>query len=92
MGWGAGGENLTALATAFGTDVDYPVGLTDYVEIVLDDNHRVATVNELLQHLHKYADILEVQASGGLVENIHGLAGIALRQFGGQLDALTLTT
>ena len=48
LGWCAGGKNLTALATAFGTDVDKPVGLSDYVEIVLDDDDGVATVYELL--------------------------------------------
>ena len=89
--WCAGGKHLSALATAFRTDVDKPVGLADNVEIVLDDDDGVATVYELLQHLHQYADILEVQTRGGLVEYIHGLAGVTLRQFRGQLYALTLT-
>ncbi len=36
--------------------------------------------------------VLEVQAGGGLVEDVEGVPGVALAQFGGQLDALGLAS
>ena len=67
------------------------VGLTDNVEVMLDDEDCIATVYQATQYLHEDADVLEVQTGGGLVENIERFASIFLRQFGSQLDALTLT-
>jgi hypothetical protein len=59
---------------------------------VLDDDDRVALVDQALQHPEELADVLEVQAGRRLVEHVDGAAGRALLQLGGQLDALGLTT
>ena len=45
---GAGGEDLTALATSLGTHVDDPVGESDDIEVVLDDDDGVAAIHEFL--------------------------------------------
>ena len=66
------------------------VGALHHVEVVLDDHQGVAALHEALQHLHKLADVLEVQARGGLVEDVDGLPGGPLAEFGGELDALRL--
>src|SRR4051812_22361101 len=42
----AGGDDLTAVLAAFGAHVDDPVGRLDDVEVVLDDDDRVALVDE----------------------------------------------
>ena len=47
--WGAGGDDLTAVLAAFGTHIDNPVGGFDDMEVMLDDNHRVAAVDELAE-------------------------------------------
>ena len=44
----AGGEHQAALVAALRTHVDQPVGRLDHVEVVLDDDHRVALVDQAL--------------------------------------------
>ena len=87
---GAGGKDGAASASAFGAHVDDVVGLADDVEVVLDDDDGVASADELAQHLHEYAYVLEVQSGGGLVEDVEGTSGVALAQLGGQFHALAL--
>jgi hypothetical protein len=60
---------------ALGAEVDDPVGRLDDVEVVLDDDDRVAGVDELLQHVEQPADVREVQAGRRLVEDVDRLAG-----------------
>ena len=57
---------------------------------MLDDQDGVAGVDELLEHVHELANVLEVQARGGLVEDVEGLAGLLAVQLLGELDALGL--
>ena len=59
------------------------VGSLDHVQVVLDDHHRVAHVHQLLEHLNELVHVGGVQAGGGLVQDIDGLAGGALGQLGG---------
>ncbi len=66
------------------------VGALDDVQVVLDDDDRVARIHQLLQHLDQAVHIRNVQAGGGLVEDIDRLAGAAAGQLGGQLDTLRL--
>ena len=90
---------------AFRPEVDDPVGLGDHVEIVLDDDDRVAGVDQAVQHAHQLLDVGHVQADGRLVEDVErvlvgsGAAGPAgsvggvgpdLRELGDELDALRL--
>ena len=89
---GTYGEYLSTVSTAFGTHIDDPVGKFDDIEVVLDDDNRVAAIHEFLEYVHQDADVLEVKARGGLVEDVECLARIFLRQFGGQFYALTLTS
>src|SRR4029077_9074675 len=48
----------------------------------------VALVGEAGQHREQLADVFEVEARGGLVEDVDGVAGGALGQLAGELDAL----
>ncbi len=52
--------------------------------------HRVALVDEAVQHFHQLGDVVEMQARRRLVEDVERLAGGAPRQFLGELDALRL--
>ena len=58
---------------------------------MLDNDHRVARLDQLLQHIHQPVNIRNVQAGGRLIEDIDGLAGRAFGQLGSQLGALRLT-
>jgi hypothetical protein len=44
------------------------------------------------QHIDQLLHILEMQAGGRLVQDVEGAARIALAEFGGEFDALRLTT
>ena len=73
-----------------GAHVDHPIGRLDHVEIVLDHDHRVAQLDQPIEHVQQLGDIVEVQAGGRLVEQIQRLPGVGPRKFGGQLHALGL--
>ena len=88
---GALGDDPATTAAALGPEVDQPVGALDDVEVVLDDDDRVALVDQALEHAEQLADVLEVQAGGRLVEHVDGAPGGALLQLGGELDPLRLT-
>ncbi len=84
------GDDLAAAGAPFGPQVDDPVGRFDHVQIVLDHQHRVAGVDEVVQHLQQHLDVGEVQAGRRLVEQVERLAGALLHQLAGQLDPLGL--
>ncbi len=81
--WRALGDDLTAAETTLGAHVDDPVGALDDVEVVLDDDDRVALVDEALDDLEQLADVLEVQTGRRLVEDVDRAAGRALLQLRG---------
>src|ERR1035437_1436120 len=97
---GAFSDDLAAGCTAFGAEVDDPIGGLDDIEIVLDDNQRAATVDELAEGGEELGDIVEMEAGGGLVEDVKdaaslgrlggGVDGANLGEVGGELDALRL--
>ena len=64
------GDDPAAAAAALGAEVDDPVGALDDVEVVLDDDDRVALVDQALEHAEELADVLEVQAGRRLVEDV----------------------
>jgi hypothetical protein len=57
---------------------------------VLDDDHRVALVDELMQHVEQLRHVVEVKAGGRLIEDVERAASRAARQLLGELDPLRL--
>ena len=84
------GDDEAAAATAFRTEVDDPVGGLDHVEIVLDDEHGVALVDQSVQHVQQPTDVFEVQTGCWFVEDIEGVPGGSTREFGRELHSLGL--
>ena len=80
----------SAARPAFGTHVDDPVGGLDHVQVVLDDQDRVALVDERLQHPEQLVHVLEVQAGRRLVQHVDRAPGRALLQLRRELDPLGL--
>ena len=85
---GAGDHDAATVFAAIGSKVDDPIRGLHHIQIMLDHHHRVAQVHEALQNVKKFADIVEVQAGGGLVQQVERAAGLALAQLLGQFDAL----
>src|ERR1700730_9536597 len=68
------GDDLAAAAAAFGAHVDDPVGGFDDVEIVLDDEKGAAAFDEFAEGGEEFGYVVEVEAGGGLVEDVEGSA------------------
>src|SRR5437016_7782083 len=75
--------------------LDHPVGPLDDVEMVLDHEHRMAGVDEPVEHRAQRPDVVEVQPCRRLVEDIELAPGAAFstreRELAGDLQALGLT-
>src|SRR3546814_12299184 len=83
-------DDLAAFDAAFGAKVDHPVGGLDDVAVVLDHHHRVALLDQRVEHFQQFADVVEMEAGGGLVEDVARVAGGPPAEFLGELDALRL--
>ena len=70
----AGRDQLSAGAAPFRSQIDHPVGRFHHVQIVLDHQHGVAGVDEVVQHLQQQLDVGKVQPGRRLVEQIQCLA------------------
>ena len=71
------GDDASAALAAFGAEVEDVVGVADDVEIVLDDDDGVAEIGEPVEDFEQLADVVEVEAGGGLVEQVEGASGLA---------------
>src|SRR5258708_35808941 len=78
---GALRDDASTFFSAFGAEVQYPVGVADHVEIVLDNDDRISQVSEPMQDVEQLANVVEVQASGGFVKKLDSLASLALAEF-----------
>ena len=45
------GHNSSTAAAALRTEIDHEIRAPYYIEVVLDDDDRVALVNEFIQHI-----------------------------------------
>ncbi len=54
-----------------GADIHHIVGQADCVLVVLDDDHRVADVPQMLEGTEQAIVVTLVQSDGRLVENVH---------------------
>ena len=85
-------EKLSPALTAFGSHVNDVIRHFDDIEVMLDNDDRVALIDQFIQYIHQDADILKVQSGSRFVKNIKRLARITLGEFGGQLHTLALAT
>ena len=83
-------NNSPTAPAALRTQVDHVVGGLDHVQVVLDDDDRVALVDEFVQDVQQLVGVFEVQAGRGLVEDVEGAPCSPAGQFLGQLHTLRL--
>src|SRR5215469_16357233 len=62
--------DLAAAISAFWPEIDDPVRRLDDLQIVLDDHDRSPCINQTAKGRQKFADVVKMQAGGGLVENV----------------------
>ena len=63
----ARGHDAPAVALRLGPQVDQPIGALKHIDIVLDDDERIALLHEPLQQGQQQTDVLEMQAGRRLV-------------------------
>jgi hypothetical protein len=61
-------DDLAAAISGVRAEVNHPVRAFDDVEVVFDDEDGMAGVHEALENLKQHANVVEVQAGGGFVE------------------------
>jgi hypothetical protein len=66
-------HHAPAAVSSLGPEVHDPVGLGDHVEVVLDQDDRVARVDQPVQHPDQLLHVGHVQADGRLVQHIQGV-------------------
>jgi hypothetical protein len=78
-GWSDGGDQVggraleddrAAVVTGAGAEVDDPVGVRHHRLVVLDDDDRLARVDEPVEQPEQLLDVGQVQAGGRLVEHV----------------------
>lgn len=84
------GDDEAAAATTVGTEVEEVVHTLENIQIVLDDDHRVALIDKLLQNVEQYLDVFEVKAGRRLVKDVQRVAGRLSEQLRRQFHSLTL--
>ena len=89
LGGRALGDHEAAVDAGARAHVDDVVGLADRVLVVLDDDHRVAEVAQVLERLEQAVVVALMQADRGLVEHVEH-AGEARADLRGEPDALAL--
>ena len=79
---------MSTLFTTFRTEVNDVVGLPDDVQIVFNDNHCIAVVNNVLERIEQISDVGFVKPHTGFVQNIKVVSPGGFVKFRCQLDAL----
>src|SRR5215510_12178307 len=88
----ATGNDVSSRIAAFGAKINQVIGTSNHVEIVLDDDDRVALIDEFVEHVEQLTGVFEVKTGCRLVEDVQGSSRAPPRQFAGELHALRLTS
>ena len=75
---------------AIGAKVDHPVGRGDDIEVVLDDHHGIAHVNQALEDGQQAVDVGEMKTRRGLIQDIKASAAGHPAKLRRELDSLGL--
>ena len=59
--WRARGDDLPVARATLGPEVDKPVCCFDHIEVMLNDQHGIATVPQTVQYLQQLPDILKME-------------------------------
>ena len=79
---------MAAGCSAFWTKVDDPVGGFDDVEIMFDDQERVAGRAQFEEDFEEFCDVVKVQAGSGFIQDVECATSGFAGKFGGKFDAL----
>src|SRR3989449_10109194 len=80
----------TTLFRSLRPEVDDVVRRLDDVEVVLDDEDRVASIHEAIEHAEELLDVVEVEPRRRFVHDVEHVARRARAELGGDLEPLRL--
>ena len=83
-----GGDDVAPSFAPFGSQIDQPIGALDHVEVVFDDDHRVASIDQSAEDIEQTANLVKMQAGRRFVKQIQCLAGIDAGELRAEFDAL----
>jgi ABC-type multidrug transport system fused ATPase/permease subunit len=81
---------LTALIAAFGPQIDYVIRTLDDFHVVLYDNDRIPHVNQGVETIHQFGDVIEMESGGGLIEDEKRAGTASLGNVGCKFQSLCL--
>src|SRR5439155_1168032 len=87
---GSDGDQPPARLAALGPQVDHPVGALDDLEVVLDDDQRVAARHQAREAGEQLLDVGQVEPRGRLVEDEEGVRLALAAEPRGELHTLRL--
>ena len=82
---------LPAGLAAIGAEVDHPVGRGDDIEVVLDDHHGIAHVNQAIEDGQQAVDVGEMKTRRRLIQDVEASAAGHPAKLRRELDSLGLT-
>src|SRR5439155_20020960 len=88
---GSSRNHSAAISTTPRTKINHKIRVSDDVEIVFDHNNRITCIHQMVEHLQKFLDVIEMKSSGGLVQNVERSAARSSRQLPRELDSLRFT-
>ena len=68
------------------------IGLLDDIEVVLDDDHCIAFVDQAVEHVKQLVYVCEVKARRWFVEDVEGAPCASLGEFCREFDPLRLAS
>src|SRR5699024_11838184 len=80
-------DDLSAVVSGLGADVDDPVGRGDDVEVVLDHNERRSGIDKPVEQSDEPGDVSDVQSRSRLVKDDRAAGGA---EVGGEREALAV--
>src|SRR5205085_6387623 len=83
-------DDRSAATTAFRSEVDDMIRRLHDVEVVLDDEHGIARIDEPRENAEQQLDVGEMKPGRRLVEDVERTARRAPRELASELDALRL--
>src|SRR6185503_17400863 len=87
---GSNSNYLTAAIAALGTEIDDVVGALDHFQVMLDDDDRMALVDEFVERPEQALDVVKVETGGRFVKNKKRSSLARLRHVRGQFQPLRL--
>ena len=73
-------DHATARFATLRSEVDDPIGGVDHIEIMFDDQDASAILDQPLEGIQQFVDVVEMQSGGRLVEDEQRALAGGLRQ------------